>query len=290
MKTIHEGTNIKGTAHVSCVKYKNCNNLSHYHSDHELVYINEGFATVAINEKIFNLKAKDSVFIHSADIHYINSNADTVITVLKANNKYFDHIFTSKKLASPLITQTSNIENILNEINSELKMSTNDGDIMADCIATQLLITLLRRETASNVHTGSSNRSGRSRTKDIYTEISKKISAEYSTITFAEAAKYMHFSEPYFTKVFHSIFGMTFTQYLNTVRIAAAIEFLKEGNLNITEISARCGFSTIRNFNRVFKKLTGFSPSDMPSGYVFLYSLKNGCGLDPTMNCTEILE
>ena len=99
----------------------------------------------------------------------------------------------------------------------------------------------------------------------------------------------MHFSGPYFSKLFHSIFGMTFTRYLNTVKVAAAIEKLREGNLSITEISSMCGFNTIRTFNRVFRSFTGYAPKDLPSNYVFLYSLKDGCGLNPTLNCTKIL-
>ena len=118
----------------------------------------------------------------------------------------------------------------------------------------------------------------------------RKISNEYGTITFCEAAKHMHFSEPYFAKVFHRTFGMTFTQYLNTVRIAAAIDKLKQGNMSITEISLSCGFNTIRNFNRVFKSLTGYSPSHMPSDYIFLYSLRTGYGLNPTLTSTQIIE
>ena len=287
MKTIHEGSNMKGTTHVSCIRYQNLNNLSHYHSDHELVYINKGHALVTINEKFFNLNSRKCVFIHSNDIHYISSDEDTIITVLKAENKYFEHIFASKKLLSPLLSQTSNIEGILNDIHSELKTSAENGDIMADCIAAQLWIMLLRNEPILRDH-GSG--SGKSSTKDIYNEISKKISNEYNTITFEEAAKHMHFSEPYFSKIFHNIFGMTFTQYLNTLRVAAAVEKIKHGNLSMTEISASCGFNTIRNFNRVFKNFTGYSPNALPSNYVFLYSLQDGFGLNPTLNCTEILD
>ena len=124
----------------------------------------------------------------------------------------------------------------------------------------------------------------------LYREICAKISNEYDTITFAEAAKYLHFSEPYFSKIFHKLFGMTFTQYLNTVRIAAAIEKLKAGNLSVTEVSASCGFNTIRNFNRVFKNFTGYTPGELPSDYVFLYNLQEDFGLDPTLNCSEIIE
>ena len=273
--------------HVSCTKYKNLNNISHYHSDHELVCVNQGSATVFVNEKIFHLCSKDCVFIHSNDIHYIQSDRATVITVLKARQKHFESIFSSHRLRSPLIGQSTQIEGTLNSIIAELKTGADHSRIMADCIATQLFITMLRSEPTQIVEGAKSSRSG---TNELYNTICKMVSSEYSTLTFSQAAKHLHFSEPYFSKMFHGIFGMTFTHYLNTVKVTAAIEKLKQGNINITDISADCGFNTIRNFNRVFKKFTGYSPSTLPSNYVFLYSLQDGYGLNPTLNCSEILE
>lgn len=286
IKTIYESSDTKGSAHISCIKYKNLNNISHYHSDYELVYINEGSATVAINENFFNLNSKDCVFIYSNDIHFIQSSETTVITVLKAEKKYLDNIFASKKLLSPIVSKTSDIESVLNSIRLELNSHVDNNDAMADSISTQLFITLLRNEGTTIFESISSKKPD---TSELYREICEKISNEYNTITFEDAAKYMHFSEPYFSKIFHKLFGMTFTQYLNTVRIAAAIEKIKKGNLSITEISASCGFNTIRNFNRVFKKFTGYTPGNLPSDYVFLYHLQEDCGLDPTLTCSEII-
>ena len=286
IKTIYESSNTREEAHITCLKYRNLNNISHYHSDYELVYINKGNATVAINENIFNLNSEECVFIYSNDIHFIQSNEASIITVLKADRKYFENIFTSKRLLLPIINPKMNIESFLNNIRSELNSHIDNNDAMADSISTQLFIALLRSEQTTNFEPITSKKTNVSK---LYRELCEKISNEYNTITFEEAARYMHFSEPYFSKIFHKLFGMTFTQYLNTVRIAAAIEKIKKGNLSITEISASCGFNTIRNFNRVFKNFTGYTPGNLPSDYVFLYHLQEDCGLDPTLTCSEII-
>lgn len=287
MNTIRESSIKKGTAHVSCIKYRNCNNLSHYHSDYELVYVNEGSARVVINENIFNLNSTDALFIHSNEIHCIQSGDGSIITVLKASNTHFDGVFAAKKLSSARLSVSP--ERMLKEVISELKQGGDNSVLLLDSIVTQFFIIMLR---AQPVESSSGDRGARDKSSatELYNEICRKISTEYSTITFSEAAKYMHFSEPYFAKLFHKIFGMTFTQYLNTVRIAAAIEKLKRGDMSITEISVSCGFNTIRNFNRVFKSLTGYSPSIVPQDYVFLYTLSDGYGLDPTLNSTCIIE
>ena len=287
METVYEASGMRGAAHVSCIKYKNLNNISHYHKDHELVYINKGVASVVIDENFFHLKTGDCAFVHSNDIHCIRSDENTVITVLKAENEYFKSIFASKRLIYPILTGEYDMESRLDSIGAELTSRLENSSEMADSIAMQLLIRMLREEGTLSCDDRGLHKSD---TRTIYHKICKKIAAEYATITFQEMAEYMHFSDPYFSKVFHSIFGMTFTQYLNTVRIVAAIEKIKNSNLSVTEIAVDCGFNTIRNFNRVFKKLTGYTPNCLPTNYVFLYSLRDGYGLNPTLNCTEILE
>lgn len=111
-----------------------------------------------------------------------------------------------------------------------------------------------------------------------FSALKRKILQEYASITFDEAVEYMHFSQSHFSKLFREAFGMPFTQYLNAVRIYSAIGMLRKGQDSITEISIRCGFKSIRNFNRAFKNLTGCSPSNLPPDYAFGEAL----GLPPT--------
>ncbi len=80
---------------------------------------------------------------------------------------------------------------------------------------------------------------------------------------------------------------MPFSRYLNTVRVSAASEMIAEGKISMTNIAIKCGFGTIRSFNRVFKELTGYSPSSLPSGYVFIRTGREENGFDPTLSCTE---
>lgn len=63
--------------------------------------------------------------------------------------------------------------------------------------------------------------------------------------------------ERYFKKIFH----ITPSQYIQKVRIEAAMAMLETG-LSVTEISARCGYADHSAFTRQFKALVGLSPSE----------------------------
>lgn len=96
-----------------------------------------------------------------------------------------------------------------------------------------------------------------------------KINRDSSTITFEEAAQYSGYSASHFSKVFKKLSGMNFSEYLNIIKVENAIMLLRENsNTAVTSICEKCGFSTVRNFNRVFKKITGYSPSSLPQNFV----------------------
>ena len=81
-----------------------------------------------------------------------------------------------------------------------------------------------------------------------------------------EVAKAVNTSTYYFCKVFKKATGLTFTDYLSGVRIEKAKNLLLNANLRVSEIAYEVGFQSLTHFNRVFRKLTGQSPSHYRNG------------------------
>ena len=46
------------------------------------------------------------------------------------------------------------------------------------------------------------------------------------------------------------------------MRIGYACKLLSDNKMNISEISVACGFETAINFNRIFKRQTGITPTE----------------------------
>ncbi len=61
---------------------------------------------------------------------------------------------------------------------------------------------------------------------------------------------------------FRAAYGDTVFNYINKLRVDKAKKLMREGELSITDISARVGFSSIHYFCRVFKKLVGRTPRE----------------------------
>ena len=66
----------------------------------------------------------------------------------------------------------------------------------------------------------------------------------------------------YFSHLFKKEFGITFSEYLNWVRINEAKNLFKNTTLLGYEIAERVGFQDYKYFTQVFKKIEGCVPSE----------------------------
>ncbi len=81
-------------------------------------------------------------------------------------------------------------------------------------------------------------------------------------ISLGNVAKAVNMSAFYFCKMFKKVAGINFTDYLSRVRIERAQNLFLNPNLRVSEIAFEVGFQSLTHFNRVFKKITGQSPTD----------------------------
>lgn len=80
-------------------------------------------------------------------------------------------------------------------------------------------------------------------------------------LSLTEVAKHFHFNPSYLSSYFTSHNTEGFSEYLNKIRVEKAVELLRIDTASISEISNMVGYSDHSYFTKVFKKLTGFSPS-----------------------------
>ena len=66
----------------------------------------------------------------------------------------------------------------------------------------------------------------------------------------------------YLSRIFKEATGSSPVDYWIHAKIKEAKKLIREGNLNITQISEILGYSGIHHFTRMFKRITGMSPTD----------------------------
>lgn len=78
--------------------------------------------------------------------------------------------------------------------------------------------------------------------------------------TCASAARIAGLERTYFSKRFHSVMKVSFTEWNARVRVEEAKLLLRSIDLSITAIGACVGYDDVTTFERVFKRLEGICP------------------------------
>ena len=81
-------------------------------------------------------------------------------------------------------------------------------------------------------------------------------------ISMQDAAAVLRYSDAYFCKLFKQCFKVNFSTYLNEFRVQKARQLMTDSRLNLKDISAACGYSDANYFTKVFKRITGKTPSE----------------------------
>lgn len=81
-----------------------------------------------------------------------------------------------------------------------------------------------------------------------------------NNITLYTAAASVSLSPTYFSKLFSQEMNMTFTDYLNLVRVKESKKYLADEKMAIGDIAVKLGFADQSYFTKVFKKHEGTTP------------------------------
>ncbi len=82
------------------------------------------------------------------------------------------------------------------------------------------------------------------------------------TLTILKISDIFFYNKKYLSALFLKNTNVKFKEYLNNLRIQRALSLIKDGTLSVSEISGKCGFSDPLYFSKVFKKVTGCTPTE----------------------------
>lgn len=87
-------------------------------------------------------------------------------------------------------------------------------------------------------------------------------------ISLENVSNHIGFNPAYFSSMFKKSTGQNFMDYVIEIRILNAKNLLVETNQDVANIAAKVGYTDLKYFSRIFKKLTNLTPSE----YRKLYS------------------
>ena len=282
MKAFHEVRSYDSDFMVWHSSYKNISFLAHWHKEIELIYIRGGSARISINDDIFIANKGDLVLCDSGNIHYSDSfDMDNSLDFVVFDPNIVSPLYNKSSFKHPLITSEMLRELQLDEklihLIDVLKRETKQKEPYYREIVTATLkefwYQLLRKLPKTHLPIGETNKRD-TMLYDLQQLLSYIDSNYYENLSLSFAAGKMGFSESHFSKIFKKLTGINYVNYINLIRIEHAASQLKNTPDKVTDIAINCGFNNIRNFNRVFKSITGLTPTAFALGtHSDIYSL-----------------
>ena len=269
MKAFHEVRNYASDLMVWYSSYKNISFVAHWQKEVELVYIRSGEASFHVADHSFTAHEGDLVICESGQIHYSDSyNTSNHLDFLIFDTNVISSRFHNPHFQNPLITAAELNEYHLSEalqrifklVPEELdKKQPYYKDIVSAAIREFWF--LLKRNLPREEKAKDDSR--RNRMLEEFQELLDYIDDHHAEdLTLEYAADMMHFSPSHFSKTFKKMMGMNYVTYVNMVRIEHAVGMLGTNQYRMIDIALECGFSNIRSFNRVFKEITGSTPTE----------------------------
>ena len=269
MKAFHEVRNYSSDLMVWHSSYENISFVAHWQKEIELVYVKDGEASFHVADQSFIARTGDLVICESGQIHYSDSYNtqnhldflifDTNVISSRYHNPHFKNVLVTAEELEEMGLNTS-LERVFSLVARELdKKQPYYKDIITAAIREFWF--LLKRELPREEKAKDDRR--RSRLLEEFQELLDYIDKHYAEdLTLDHASSMLHFSPSHFSKTFKKLMGMNYVTYVNMVRIEQAIQMLTTNQYRMIDIALECGFSNIRSFNRVFKEITGYTPTD----------------------------
>ncbi len=236
----------------------------HWHTSIEILFILSGEADIIVDDRSFHLLPDDLLLINSNALHELYASSCELalfqmnLTKLpyfeEYGNLYFDCCSAGQKHTEKY--------DYLRYLLAKLIKAQSAKNVK---LATLSLLSMILDELATNFlgkpdSVQQKSQKHLQRLRSITHYIQKNFR---SGITLAQLAESEHLSPAYLSRFFTQHFGMSFTEYVNNIRMEYAVNELVTSDAAIADIALNNGFSDVRAFVALFKKRY----HEIPSAY-----------------------
>lgn len=253
-----EKETLKGESLHARIKTGNTSYIKHWHSYYEIMYYKNCIGTCELNGESMPITPRCLFLLTPKDFHEIRTQDQE--TAVSVNLSFTEQLIDSRLLqslqAGPIVVESvpQFLEERILQIHSAFKDGGKYRQLLMENLLNALLIDIL--ELGKTI--GAANPEVHPVVLKAITYLLMHPNREHSL---TEVAKLHGISAPYFSRLFHMGTGVSFKQYEMNLRIEYAKRLLEGDQLPITDICYDSGFSTLSQFNRMFKKNVGVTPS-----------------------------
>lgn len=235
----------------------------HHHEDIEILLVRNGVLDVYIGNKKYTIEKNNTIVINRHIPHKTQTYDDTVIFLIQFKHDALKNVttFFYKNTPNFFIFKegTKNAEQLhtcLLKTRNEYKERQNSYQDFIRAYIYEITAILYRSKFLINPNDITSLPN--------YNQIEPALNYAYKNyanhITLDEITQLVHINKSYFCRLFKSVTGISFIEYVYRIRLYKAEKLLLRSDKNITEIAYEVGFSSSAYFTKIFREQKGISP------------------------------
>ena len=280
MKLMHEQISFPGQSIVN-VKLQNKPHFTypwHYHTEYELIYVIDGFGNRFVGDNIEPFRSGDLVFLGSnlphfwksdESFHQPRSDRNVKYVVMHFSNTFFDKTIVGypeflrikelmQKSARGMHFSADVSENAKSRI---LEIAHLKG--LERVIRTLELLQFLSNTEDFRMLAGELYKFRMHEfIDDRFSKVLHYLNSSYlKKVELKKVAEIANLHPSAFCRYFKEKSSKSLSEFVNDLRIGYACRLIMEGKMSISQICFESGFNNLSNFNRSFKRQTGFTPS-----------------------------
>lgn len=249
--------------------------LSHWHTEIEMIYVINGSYRIGINDDSQVLNEGEFAIVCSDDIHYYDSqqHSEHIMLIIRPDIigcfggwpqdvRFKTSFITQEILKGTLADVVARIDRIFRILPLELAEKKPHYESYIKGLLYELSSLMLRHlPTIPLNKKEKSKRLAKTKTLQYVLEF---LEENYmNDINLDDIATHIHISPFHLSRIFRGITGMNFKLFLNNYRLEKAEQLLQNTTDSVTEIAMRCGFGSVRTFNRIYKTNRGCTPTSI---------------------------
>ena len=246
------------------------------HDFWELLYVDNGTVQVVADDQTYSLSRGQIIFHAPGEFHALSANGvvapNLVVISFRCDSPAMD--FFRKRLTFAGAAERTLLARIVEESAAVFSTPLNDpittelirrpqgpvGGEQLIAIALEELLLRLIRQGDSLPAPGQRSSQQTNLTMVAITEyLHQRLD---QPLTVDQICRDNMIGRSQMQKLFHEHTGGGVIEYFSNMKIKAARQMIREGHLNVTQISAKLGFQSVHYFSRRFKELTGMSPRE----------------------------
>lgn len=234
----------------------------HVHSHIEFVFMQKGGKTIGFaDEKELVIEQGDLFVAFPNQVHYyqdIEKPLEATLLIASPDicpeyKKYLENLLPE----TPVLKNAANNPRIKNVITILQNCDYENNDFAEAQLRGCMLILLGEFLNCTNLQKIPTNNTDV--TKDIITFCNENYMNDISLATISDS---LHISRYYVSHIFAKRLHISFSDYINSLRVRKACELLKSGKGSITEIAFAVGYNSARTFDRCFSKIKDVTPRE----------------------------